>query len=648
MQFPKLTPLQSRFLASCVASLILVILYFALSNPHFAYASDVDSIIAEDHNHPLLSPFEDLDLLWEDVDNIDSYEPDFGGLDKSVEGRSSKMIRALANNVAQNLNIEQGESQFWQLPKSVVFGNHTDAGTGLPASLSKRDELEVESGRITMHKDLRGRDDVQTVWITLNTCLQPTSNKTEGTDASAPPQLAMYISQSSAYQTPGPDSENPNQQVVTVEGGFAKAIINATGELYIGIWAKNSSSFSGVYNYDIAGSIDAPYHNYYDTPLLHWIDSDTNAALFTTGNLTSADSSNETNYQEWMSLSPPYQMFAHNQNNSAILGLHRSYCGLSKNAQITATKNGASTGNVQVQMTSRGIGHRPKEQFYIQSLNGSSTYNGFLAMWGNSTASGSGVVGGGGGVWKSMDFTTKSDGNCQILFNFTFCSEVAYAIPSNPNTFPSIDTLTSFYDKRAESYYKAFKNTLAQVPCNTSASGKYSLARGCDDCAEAYKHWLCAVLMPRCEDFSSSHTFLQARNIKQDFINGTSVEKLSAEGDLNFAPMYMNQTAYNSSRLAAIDTDVRPGPYKEVLPCKDLCYGIVQSCPASFGFGCPTEGWGLNTSYGDRSVPGYKEGYVTCSYLGAEYFLSAARTWKDQRSLSAVLIVIGTVMWIMW
>ena len=47
-----------------------------------------------------------------------------------------------------------------------------------------------------------------------------------------------------------------------------------------------------------------------------------------------------------------------------------------------------------------------------------------------------------------------------------------------------------------------------------------------------------------------------------------------------------------------IDAQINPGPYKEILPCIDLCYNLEQSCPAALGFACPLEGHGMNYSYG--------------------------------------------------
>ena len=55
-QCPKLTPLQSRFLASVAALALLALIYWSLSDPRFAYAAELDfdgagqSRGGEDHN----------------------------------------------------------------------------------------------------------------------------------------------------------------------------------------------------------------------------------------------------------------------------------------------------------------------------------------------------------------------------------------------------------------------------------------------------------------------------------------------------------------------------------------------------------------------------------------------------------------------
>lgn len=196
-----------------------------------------------------------------------------------------------------------------------------------------------------------------------------------------------------------------------------------------------------------------------------------------------------------------------------------------------------------------------------------------------------------------------------MIYGLSFCDQTAYAVPANPHNFPTLDSLASFYDNASSQYYQFFQNSLAQIPCNTTNSAQYSLARNCDDCASAYKEWLCAVNIPRCTDFSSDLPWLQPRSMTSPFPNGTM---LPADTVSN-----ANQSAFlRGSRNPQIDQFVVPGPYNEVLPCIDLCYNIVQSCPSALAFSCPLpRRIGFNTSYGIRS----KTGNLTCNYPGANY-----------------------------
>lgn len=192
--------------------------------------------------------------------------------------------------------------------------------------------------------------------------------------------------------------------------------------------------------------------------------------------------------------------------------------------------------------------------------------------------------------------TLNLDGNCALLYNLTFCNSVAYAAPANPNLFPDAKELGQKYDNYTKYQYINFSRSLQQIPCNTtSSSSKYSLARNCDDCAEAYKRWLCAVTIPRCEDYSNPAPYLQPRALNQTFTNAT----LASQNPID-PVIARSRRAYANSRNPMIDEDIKPGPYKELLPCTHLCYNLVQSCPASLQFACPLENHGLNFTYADQ------------------------------------------------
>ena len=206
-------------------------------------------------------------------------------------------------------------------------------------------------------------------------------------------------------------------------------------------------------------------------------------------------------------------------------------------------------------------------------------------------------------------------------------------MPANPHKFPTLESLASFYDNATAQYYQFFQNSLAQIPCNTTSSARYSLARTCDDCVSAYKDWVCAVNIPRCTDFSSDLPFLQSRSMVNPFPNGTTLPA----NTISFA----NQSlALRSSRNLQIDQYVMPGPYKELLPCDDLCYNIVQSCPSAMGFSCPQPGMtGFNTSYGTKS----SGGQLRCNFPGADLGL-ASSGGSGIRRLQQWMIVTLVVM----
>jgi calcium channel MID1 len=626
MQLPKLTPLQSRLAATLAASVILIILFF-VTRPQFAYAAELDSRIPPDHNHPIIFDLEGLEDGGEE-DTLTSKSSE-STLNQALHARAPVGVSGLSNNGFQNMNIDAGQTQNWVFSKESIAGPPGQMGPGLPS-----DDI-ADEGPADVRSELRKRQDGKRVYITLNTCIQPVANTSTSpaeTQSQVPPQLQMWVSQSSSLTNPGPSTtDNRDQQNIEFDGGYAIFEADTREDVYIGISAPNTTSWTGIWNYEIAASIDAPFHSVdKNWANLFFVDGDNHAALLVTDDTTQKNSTSET-YKQWMTIPPPYGVFAHNQNDSTILGVQKSFCGLRNQAQIMASIDDSNNQNVAT-MVNRGLGGKPKEQFYITDLNASSTYYGFLAMEGNSTASGSGVVSGGGKVFKSINFTTKSEASCALLYNLTFCSEVAYAVPSNPQLFPintdiGLPSLAALYDSNAASLYQNFNYSLQQIPCKAPPAQQYSLARTCTDCARAYKTWLCAVTIPRCDDFSSTKPYLLPRNTAAEFINGSSLSSLSPLPSSSNNYTLANLTAWNSSvatnssRNPLIDSEIRPGPYKEVLPCEDLCYDLMQSCPASLGFGCPLEGKGLERSYGKRSTD---PGEISCSYLGAAYYLSGA------------------------
>jgi calcium channel MID1 len=146
------------------------------------------------------------------------------------------------------------------------------------------------------------------------------------------------------------------------------------------------------------------------------------------------------------------------------------------------------------------------------------------------------------------------DPHCRLIHGLDFCSDVAYSVPSDPTQ--DIWNITRAYDKQAQDLFAPFATALSQFNCNNT---QYSLVRNCDDCYRDYKRWLCAVTIPRCTSSSSPSTLVTTRTV-----------------------------AAQSARNPWIDaTYSLQNGWTELLPCVDVCYQVVQSCPPFLQFNCP-------------------------------------------------------------
>ncbi|KAL8822576.1 MAG: hypothetical protein Q9191_006689 [Dirinaria sp. TL-2023a] len=615
LNFPRL---QKGFTAPIV--FLDIIINAAVIFPHFSNALDTNAIIQADHNNPRILDLhsEVYGLSGHDGEQeLGSYEPNFVGLDRSMTGRAEETA-TLNNNEPGKNNIDAGDSQYYRFPGKDLRARKIFQPSNAPSSLAEagtEGASLVDGSSELKRAELESRQtNPATLYVTLNMCDQPapTSSNPNG----APPPLQLYIS----TKTPKPDASH-SEIAVPIIYGLGSTVVPASTDVYFGVVAPaNSPGFKGIYSYELTASTDQPYASYSEEPEMVLVDSDTNSALL-------SSTSNE---------STSFGIFVHNQQDPAIWGLQNSFCGLQNHAQIKGNINGSATGDVDSGMMPLSLG-KPQQHFYVKTLNGSAAYYGIKAIAGNSGKSGSGIPGGGGTVYNTVRFTTKSDNNCAVIFNLSFCSNVAYAVPSNLHTQPNLTTLGSLYDTYAANLYQNFSNSLQQIACDTTSSAQYSLARDCNDCDNAYKTWLCAVTIPRCEDYSNNAPYLQPRAVGQNYPNGSAATNLS---DPTFSQSNKTARYMNSSRNPMIDWQIQPGPYKEVLPCADICYEVVRSCPASLGFACPLKGHGLNYTYGFNST-----GELSCNFPGAVAGVqgSAARfhrnTWIMTAALFAGLIV---------
>lgn len=382
MRLPRGTHLPLPTAPSPLASLLPVLACTAVLFSQYAFAAKEDSITHGDHNRPRLSGAFDNDVEH----NLDTYEPDFTGADRSIIGRAGDDTTVLGNNVPSNKNISQSTSQILTFPSETLFGPKASQVPGL-SSLFEGQNVSATPDNPSERE----------LYVSLTTCRQPLAQ--DPNSGRPPDQLELYVSTSSTNKQP--DAKN-HDFAVQVEEGFGWLNISVNTDTYFGVYAPPNKGYEGVYSYQLTASIDGFYASLYSDPIVYFVDSDASSALLYTKNTTNTTDSSDPLFQQWMDRPPVFSLFVQNLQNSSILGLQNSFCALKNLAQIQGPPD------VETIMTPAGDG-LPKQQFHIQNLNRSSTYYAIVGMIGNSTNSGSGVVGGGGTVWSSTrNFTTKT------------------------------------------------------------------------------------------------------------------------------------------------------------------------------------------------------------------------------------------------
>lgn len=522
------------------------------------------------------------------------YEPVFTAFDSSMIGRAPAGMTPLENNLPRKLELQPGSTQV------LMF-----EGSGKLRPELRRDLDGTQygaEGKNNLPNDgadssgvLKSRQaPTRTVYISANTCQQPQANA----DATAPemPQLTLFISTRNIRDmTENEDLHDPNVTWRVFEEGAAMFNITTPDDVFVAIQAPTlQSTLSGSWGVEIAASEDRPYHGHSNTKTqdLMWMESDASAALMVTRTASGLDD----NDSEGL-----YVVFASRSDgrNRSLSGVRNSYCGLQNYAQISAMNGSTQSSLVKTSLVKRATSNMAKQQFHLTGLDSGTEYDGILA-----TKARANVAGGGGLVFSAAQFTTRQAGNtsCMLVSGLDFCNKVAYKVPANTSAFPTPEALGKAYDDQAKQIYDNFLIQLAQVQCETDSTQLYSLARSCDDCREAYKDWLCSVSIPRCEEVSEAKPWLHKRNFDD---SDKQLDK-----------------SETSSRNGFVNDNINPGPYMELLPCAELCFDLVQSCPNSMGFACPTPDstYGFNDSYHVREQDG-PSGELKCNIPDNAHFI---------------------------
>lgn len=692
------------------------ILFAFLTNLHSVLADQLDSSITnfsvtsswlQDHPQARGDTYERGDGA--------QYEATFLHADRTIVGRQAQSSdpKDIRNNEPLNYQIQGGSTLYysfraWPTPPPQVRTKDEDF---YEHDILRRNDESIEELPSAEESSLGGATSMKPVgrqapppapaprrrvWVTINTCFLPAFQQPQ--DQATPPQLSIYHL---TEQTPGQIGwlqENLSE-------GYASFDVMTNDSVHIQLTAPPSDiDPKGVqaWGFDLVASYDAPYHVYNDTTevSLKLIDSDSHAALLITDGLSNWTAAQTNSSLAHLDYGPPLNIFANNINYTGLNGLRKSYCALyeNKKSQIWGDVHQSPDANngVEMGLTRAFPSNILEEQFYLPGLNRSSMYLGQLATSLNENYRET-KPGGGGVLYPPMNFTTKHDENCAVIYNLTFCPQVNYAVPANPAR-NSTRNLAALYDNTTAKLYQNFSYSLQQIPCNTTPSSQYSLAVTCADCDKAYKTWLCAVTIPKCMDFSSNYNasflnwdgapsavplgisstatgsgalasgvgptattayssssafhndlpsasplpanintnYLMPRNLAQKPLPNASLPPITdhVQHDLQ-----MNWIATNSSRnndtIAAL---VQPGPYMEVLPCADLCYDLVRMCPAALQFSCPDPGgWLESVNYGKRGVG--KDGAYTCNAPGAVYYPNRGRRLRIGVGWIVVLVV---------
>lgn len=315
-----------------------------------------------------------------------------------------------------------------------------------------------------------------------------------------------------------------------------------------------------VWNYKLAISETDLVYQWDERSWLELLDTDNNSALLRSGNVTSDSLSTFTNYTVYdPSLYDVYIYTEEEYNKIVDAELTYSLCAIKGGNYLTtsATENTTSKNldenqlRVQKYISSNNYGM--SEYFYVTGLNASTTYYSFLVKKVSQSGNLSNV---GGVLFSAESFTTKDDDTCSLVHGLDFCQGVTYAVPSSSLAGQNKTLLAETYEIIASALYNNFSYALQLIPCDAELDARYSPLRTCDDCAESYKNWLCAVTFPRC----------------------TTVES-----------KYYIKRSEGESRNSFINSYIKPlRDYYEILPCIDMCYNMVRDCPSAFGFACPS------------------------------------------------------------
>ncbi|CCF56264.1 hypothetical protein KAFR_0A08300 [Kazachstania africana CBS 2517] len=344
----------------------------------------------------------------------------------------------------------------------------------------------------------------------------------------------------------------------------------------------------GTWRYSLSISENDLVYQWDSRTWLSVLDTDDSSALLRTGNVSSINSLSQANTNYSIYDPSLYDLYIYSlEDSEKFNGFNLSLCAVKNGPYLVRSVNDSSESSsltentLAVQKSINSKSDSISEYFYVTGLNSSTTYVAYLIKKISQQGSLSDV---GGVLFTKVSFTTADDDTCSLIYNLDFCPDVSYSVPSSSLIEGNKTLLAETYQKIAQDLYSNFSTALQMIPCQTEEDAAYSPLRTCDDCAEAYRNWLCAVTIPRCSTEESPYFIAR------------------------------NKTA---NRNVYIDEYIKPlRSYYEILPCIDMCYNIVKNCPSDFGFSCPSSDSYPELLYSSYNFYRNNESYDTCNFLG--------------------------------
>ncbi|KAG0241413.1 stretch-activated cation channel mid1 [Actinomortierella wolfii] len=486
-----------------------------------------------------------------------------------------------------------------------------------------------------------GPDGKYAVFISVSTCVTPKSSD----PAAICPPLILYVSTSEGNTTPGPGKDSV---AITSEEGLIQYTAHVQKDLFFNVYSPAmQGSWTGSWSIEVSASSQGYSQRYDSAPGLVLDDTDNTNASFLTHNFT-------------MGSVPTFKVYVVPASQYP-LELSRSLCAidaLQSNPLTKAQMAVTETSRTTYRDTPSTYGVLPgdpnpavfgqRRQVRINSLQPGTNY---LALFMTDVLEQAGAE----VLYGITPFRTKRHDNCLLLTDLSFCHEVAYSVPVTPqSSLPGGGggappgnvshqaEIGRMYDDFARNLMDNFDKVLGQYDCSQSS---YSLIRNCTDCTRAYRRWLCSVSIPRCTDLED---VTDPRNIGYpEFATVTDDDLKNPYLKLkNPGPAVVPRNS-STSRGAipqlqqAQNPLFNPGDYAEVLPCIDLCFDVVQSCPSFLGFGCPSRN--MAGSYAPMRAGG-----LECNGLGLVSIPAQSSAIQRWRPTWWTSVIFGTMISVLW